>query len=457
MQRRHSLVGLAVLVGVLASTGVALAHGGGGLRGAAPDRFVVPTWLFIVTGGGVVGVSFLLASLFTDHDLLADLHAPYARYRPAVGSLRQLAGLLGVLGLVIVVVTGYLGPANPLQNPAILLVWVGWWAGFVMLTYTVGNSWPAVDPFRVITTRLPAGKPRLDLDADRAAWVGAFGLIALFGVEVVSPLAADGTLLAIAALAYLAISVLATRLVGIDRWYGHLDPITRAFDLYGRVAPLGRGASGVTFRLPAAGLAEDVLDGQGGVAFVVALVWGTTYDGLVSTPAWAELAGVVVGVGVPALLLYLGALAFGFGFFLAVYRVSARWMRRTAPTYLATDTLARRFAPSLVAIAAGYHAAHNLTYFLGLLPALVTALLHPFGGAGAATVALPTWVSYLPVVFVLLGHLAAVLVAHAVTFELVPGRLQAIRSQYPLTVVMILYTMTSLWIVSQPTVTPPYL
>lgn len=466
MQRRRHPHTLALLTGVvlgfLASTGVVLAHGGGGLRSAAPDRFVVPAWLFIVTGGGVVGVSFLLASLFTDRDLLHELHTPYYRLTPGTSlrqSVRPAGTAIGLLGLLLVVVTGFLAPNDPLRNPAILVVWVAWWAGFTMFVYSIGNVWPTIDPFRSIANRIPTGPPRFDIDPDHAAWVGAIGLVALFGVEVVSPLAEDAPLLAFAAIGYLAVTVLATRLVGYETWFDQMDPLSRAFELYGGVAPLGRSDTGdrIVARLPGAGLANDVLTGQGGVALVVALVWGTTFDGLVSTPAWASVARLVVGAGLPALALYLGVLGIGFGFFLGVYRLSARAMRHTAPTYLSTDTLARRFAPSLVAIAAGYHVAHNLTYFFALLPALWTAILDPLGGGTGVALGLPPWVSYLPVVFVLLGHLVAVLVAHAVTFELVPGRLQAIRSQYPLTVVMIIYTMTSLWIVSQPTVVPPYL
>ena len=47
--------------------------------------------------------------------------------------------------------------------------------------------------------------------------------------------------------------------------------------------------------------------------------------------------------------------------------------------------------------------------------------------------------------------------AHATAYDLFPGRMQAIRSQYPLTAVMIFYTMTSLLIVSQPAIAPPFL
>ena len=65
--------------------------------------------------------------------------------------------------------------------------------------------------------------------------------------------------------------------------------------------------------------------------------------------------------------------------------------------------------------------------------------------------------SGLELALVLLGHFVAVWVAHAAGYRLLPGRLEAIKSQYAITVVMICYTMISLWIVSTPSVTPPFL
>jgi len=70
---------------------------------------------------------------------------------------------------------------------------------------------------------------------------------------------------------------------------------------------------------------------------------------------------------------------------------------------------------------------------------------------------LPSWLSGVGVAAVLVGHLLAIWVSHGTAYDQFPGRLQAIRSQYPLTAVMILYTMVSLWIVGQPEVPPPFL
>ena len=70
---------------------------------------------------------------------------------------------------------------------------------------------------------------------------------------------------------------------------------------------------------------------------------------------------------------------------------------------------------------------------------------------------LPGWYAGVELAGVLLGHILAIWVAHGVAFDLFPARMQAIRSQFALTAVMVFYTMSSLWIVSQPYRAPPFL
>jgi hypothetical protein len=156
------------------------------------------------------------------------------------------------------------------------------------------------------------------------------------------------------------------------------------------------------------------------------------------------------------MLLYPGALAAGFALFHTAFRLAARYGARAARSYRDPAELAARFAPSLVAIAAGYHLAHYLGYLLTYSLPLARAVANPLGGGWPATVALPSWFGAAGVAAVVAGHLLAIWVAHAIAYELFPSRLQAIRSQYVLTLVMVFYTMTSLWIVTRPFAPVPF-
>lgn len=449
---RFVFVGVALALGALPES--ALAHGGG-LAGTQPERLAVPTWLFLMTGGGVIGASFLLASFVTDRDFLAYLHERRRALSLPEDGLARVGRLIGVAGLAVVVVAGLFGPATPLENAAILLVWAGWWAGYVMTLYLVGHSWPALNPFRTLAR--PLGEGRLDYPDWLGSWPAVAGLLALIWLEVVSPLADDPRFLAAAAVAYLAVSLLGSAAVGVGEWFEHVDPLSAVFRQYGRVAPIQRRGENLALTLPGNGLLDETPRDLSAVGLVVAIVWGTTYDGFVQTPLWTAIATPLVEGGIAPMVLYPAVLGVGFLIFLGVFLLAARSTRRFAPTYLSTGAIARLFAPSLLAIAAGYHLAHYLSYFLTLAPALVGALATPLQSFSPVTLSVPGWMGALSIVFVLLGHVLAIWVAHGIAYRQFPGRLQAIRSQYPITVVMVLYTMASLWIVTQPFTAPPYL
>ncbi|UPV73517.1 hypothetical protein M0R89_13315 [Halorussus limi] len=460
---------LALVAGTLWA-GTALAHGGG-LRAAA-GSLSVPTWLFLLTGGGVVGASFLLASFVTDRAFIRAVHGWRRVAGARLDAVATLTRVLSVAALLGIVAVGFLGPETMFRNAAILVVWVGWWAGYVATVYLVGNSWPALNPWRAVAEWLPT----LDRDYPErlGAWPSVVGILALVWLEVVSPLADDPRLLAWVVVGYTVFTLAGALVFGPDSWFGYVDPIARLFRYYGRVAPIqrvedgdadgddgtgaDRGVRGFELRPPGAALTDPLPDdGRDGVAFVVAILWVTTYDGFVGTQVWVGAARAAVGAGVPPVVLYPAALIAGYALFLGAWWLAAGLSRRTADTYLTPDAIARRFAPSLLPIAAGYHLAHFLGLFASLSPALVAALSNPLQPPiNPSVVVLPGWFGMVAVAFVLLGHLLAVWVAHASAYEVFPGRLQAVRSQYPFVVVMVLYTMTSLWIVSAPSAAPPF-
>nr|WP_276261615.1 hypothetical protein [Haloglomus sp. DT116] len=430
--------------------GTAAAHVGA-LGGAGTPQ-PVPFWLVALTGGGLVGGSFLFTSLMTDHEAIQSVNASRLGL-PSAAALRRGARtgarVLGVLGLLAVLTVALFGPAAP-TNAAVLVVWVGWWAGYTASTYLVGDSWPALNPWRTLADLLPARDRDLP---DLGAWPATAGLLGLVWLEVVSPVASDPRFLAAVVVGYTGATLAGAAAYG-EAWFDRIDPVSRVFRLYGWLAPVQRTGDGLALRLPGGTLPSRELADRSEVAFVVALLWVTTFDGLVSTPTWNDVVRPFVSVGVPAPLVYLVATLAGFGVFLGGYRLAASYARRTAATYVSAVAIERRFAPALLPIAAGYHLAHYLGYVVGLSPALAAAVTNPFASPALRAVVLPDWFGGIALALVVLAHLAAVWVAHAIAFDLFPGRLQPIRSQYPFVVVMVAYTATSMWIVSQPFARP---
>lgn len=454
MRRRRLGLVLVAAVGLVGSVDPALAHAGSLNLSSEPAP--IPDWVYAMTGGAIVALSFLFTSLVTDPELV---HVLRDRERPVrVGLARLLstgARIVGVVGLTAVLVVGFIGPQTALANAGVLLVWVAWWAGFTMSVYVLGNTWPWLNPWRTIVSVLP----RMDrhYPARFGLWPAVLGLLALVFVEVVTPLADDPRLLASVVLVYTGFTLLGAVVFGPDAWFEKVDPVSRVFHYYGTLGFV-QWDDGISVQPPSAALSRgDLLEGRDEVAFVITLLWVTTYDGLVSTPVGTAPVRAAVSVGVPALVAYAVLLLVGFGLFLGAFWAGAVGIRRIGKTYVSTPTLARRFAPTLLPIAAGYHLAHFLGYFIELLPALGRALVAPLSAPlTVPVVSLPGWFGGLELGFVVVGHVVAVWAAHGTAFDLFPGRIQPIRSQYPLVFLMIAYTITSLWIIAQPFTAPPF-
>lgn len=113
-------------------------------------------------------------------------------------------------------------------------------------------------------------------------------------------------------------------------------------------------------------------------------------------------------------------------------------------------------------IAIAYHTAHYLSYFLLAGQLAIPLSSNPFGlGRNLfGTVAYRLDVSvidaasvwYTAIGAVVIGYVIAVWLAHTAAFRLYVTRTAALRSQFPMLVLMAGYTATSLWILAQPVI-----
>ncbi|MCU4741556.1 hypothetical protein [Natronoglomus mannanivorans] len=454
-------LGLAVAaIAALSLTGVGIAAASNVAVGLTDSRgdIAVPTWLYLASGGGTVGAVALLTMLVTDREFIDSYHD--SAREASIASGRQigelLLGTLGVVGLVFVVAIGFVGPQIGQVSAAVLVTFVGARALLTMFAYTVGNPWPALNPWRRIADVVPNGFATYP---DRlASWPAVGALLVLIWIELIAPLSSSPRALSIAILGYTAFTIAGAVVFTPAVWFRKADPLSVWFRCYGSVAPIQRTDDGLTLRPPGARLSDDdVLTDLSGAAFAIVLVWELTYSGFVVTPPGVWTVEALVGLGLPPALVYLGLLLVGFVAFCWVYWIAAGLTRARAETYVSQRYLAIRFAPPLFAIAAGYHFAHFVGFSISLWPSLVDSLLTPLSAPVNPTVlGLTPWFGYVEIAGILLGHVLAVWVAHTVAFELFPGKLQSIRSQYPFVAVMICFTMVSLWLQALPDMPAAY-
>ena len=192
-----------------------------------------------------------------------------------------------------------------------------------------------------------------------------------------------------------------------------------------------------------------------------------TFDGFMATPVWQRIESALY-VALPALgdsrvaiIDTVGLLVFCVAF-IAVYRLFATLIAHACGNRITQDEASRAFVLTLVPIAVAYLVAHYLGYFLIQGQLLIRLVSDPFGFGwnifGTARfrpdigIVGARFMWYTSLIAIVLGHVAAVFLAHVVALRRLNDPHLAIRSQIPMLVLMIAYTMLSLWIIAQPIV-----
>jgi hypothetical protein len=437
--------------------------------------------LYLYAAAGVVVISFVLVVLFAGDQVGAKaLEYPRRAVPFLVGVARSpwpriVGGLVGVLGLLAVIVTGLFGSSNPLLNPAEYLTWIYFWAGAVIASGLVGNLWYLLNPWAAIydaLARLVRLRPVWTLP-NLGVWPAAVAYFAFACLELTSGIANRPWIVASAAAAYSAITLAGMLLFGRDRWLGSCEAFTVLFDIVGRFAPVeadrdetGR-VTAVYLRPWGVGLLKPGPVGWDRVVFVILMLSSLAFDGILATASWQDFTVALEPIWLP-----MGAFGFFFVRTLGFLLLTAAFLLVFVGFMELVIYLGRRrvdlqatvstFALTLVPIALVYNAAHNYSYIVvqsqGLIPLLndplakgwhlwpAVANLQPsFALAQASTV----W--YAEVVLIVVGHVIAVYLSHLRAGERFRSAQRALLSQYPMLVLMVLYTMTSLWILAQPT------
>ncbi|HXM56617.1 MAG TPA: hypothetical protein VOB72_14570, partial [Candidatus Dormibacteraeota bacterium] len=275
--------------------------------------------LYLYAAAGVVVVSFVMVAVFAG-DRVGTRAIRYPRFE--IGWLtrlgqspvpRAIGGVLGVLGLLAIVVTGFAGSQEPTRNPAEYLTWIYFWAGLVILSGLVGNLWTLFNPWSAIYDvtlgRLRRG-PVATLPDVLGVWpaVAVYFLFATY--ELASGVSNRPWLVATLALVYTAITLAGMTIFGRDQWLTRAEGFTVLFGLVGRFGPIEteRDAEGrlqrIWLRPWGVGLLAPARSGWDTITFIILALSTLAFDGLIATPTWQGVQGELVagaaGLGVLA-------------------------------------------------------------------------------------------------------------------------------------------------------------
>ncbi len=470
--RRAALALSAACAATLVVPAAASAHGLGGIT-----NLPVPGWLFLVGGGTVLVVSFIaLGVLWQEPRLGAPGDGrPFPRMLRAVLGSRALAIALQALGValfLLVWTAAAFGPERVILNLAPTFVYVVFWVGMTVLVVCVGNVWVAVDPWRAVGDGVAGGARRLGLRRRPRSYPARFGvwpawglLLGFITLELVYKDPADPRMLAIAIAVYSAVTWSGTIVYGREAWRRNGDGFALYFELLSRIALLGSrdrdGRRELILRRPLSAL-TFVDRRPGALAFVALMLGSVAFDGFsrsswwqnrifdirsaIADPERADL--VVMAVNFALLMLSIAIIATAYG--IAVHAAQ----RIAGPG----ADLRGVFLGSLVPIAFVYAFAHYLTYLLVQGQFALPRLSDPYGRGwdllGAADfqpkldVLSPNQTWYTQVIALVIGHVVALVVAHDRAVALVSPAQRAMRTQYAMLALMVLYTVGGMWLLS---------
>ena len=193
----------------------------------------------------------------------------------------------------------------------------------------------------------------------------------------------------------------------------------------------------------------------------VMLLSMSAFHGLSMTPKWDQFVGWISETGS---LGQLASFSLGMASMLAVplilYFGICLLMKLVAGDHEnSVHTLFIRFSYSLLPIALFYHLAHNLQHIFYEGLKLVRIASDPFGWGwdlfGTAhmpiSAVLPASVGWwIQIGLILVGHIYGLLIAHRAAYALYDQPRQATLSQLPMLVAMAIFSLQSLWLLSQP-------
>jgi hypothetical protein len=451
----------------------------GWLAHAAPIsyRFPLPIWLYVVAGGTAVLLSAPAAAL-----TVRARRTPGGRSRDLYPSLRRLH--LGAIGLTVSSVLAVWAIVGGLaasgveaheffENPATVLIWVDFWVLLGMTSALVGPLWDFVSPLSALARALDRALARRQVEplaypAGLGQWPAVVLVLVWSWMELVWEPAKNPPVLAAIMLGYGCATLVGAALFGAETWLANAELFTVVSRTLGRFAPLEFSPASpdewlaeplerrhVRLRPYGAGLRGEPLPPPGASAFVLTLLATVVYDGFSQTNRFADLEAWFLD---RSAWLSDHAAVLRTGLMLAIVALFVLAYLAVAGSLGGRDA-ARRFAPTLIPIAAVYFVAHYFTYLLVGGQSTLAVLVDPFGRgwnpAGLGEYGL--WLGIVPavvvwwvqVLLIVWGHVEGVVAAHRVELERHPVGSRALVTQTPLVLLMVGYTMVGLWVLAQ--------
>jgi hypothetical protein len=449
----------------------------------------IPFGMYASGAGAALVVSFIVVAFVLRAPAATgniDAAPPGSRHVSQLSLPRWVissASCASLFGLLLTIVTGLLGSANPLANFNMTFFWIIFWLGLTYITALLGDLYSLANPWRALCGWLEHASPGIFRGRFRyPAWFGYYPALVLYATLIWTELFGQiqPRTLSLMLLGYTGLNVAAAWVVGKDIWFRYGEFFSVFFRLIGKMAPIeyscnsdGDAVYGIRIRRPFVGLLEVSADHFSLLLFVVFMLSSTAFDGAHETVPWVGMfwKGIYPIVSdhivqpyliwVSAYYIWQSAMLLLLPLcYLAVYLILL-WLARTVTHSGSTlPRLALRFAFTLIPIAFVYNMTHYYGEFASQGIQVLRMVSDPFsfgwnlfGTAHRFTDPIvldagAVW--HTQVGLILFGHIASVYLAHVEALKVFPSARHAVLSQLPMLLLMVLLTTAGLWILSLP-------
>ena len=433
-----------------------LAHGIGSVQDPP-----IPQWLAYYGGAAVLVLSFAaLGALWKTPRL--ERERLRALFFVPVAALRVLLGALGLTLFVVVFAAALVGERSVGTNIAPTFIYVIFWLGLVPLTILFGNVWAWLNPWRAAADFVAWCWRQAGLEWEApftyperlGRWPAAFLLFCFAAMELAYTDPSDPRMLALAVAIYSWITWVGMAAFGRDVWLRTAEAFAVYFGLLSRLSILALRDRRLALRGPLDKVARD-REPPGTVAFVAGMLGSVAFDGFSRISFWQDrLFRIENELGAIAfnLLGLVVAVAFVAAAYVGAVEVARRIGREGA-------RLEQAFIGSLIPIALAYLIAHYATLLLVQGQLAIPLASDPFGYGWDLFGTLDYRVNvqplsadqiwYLQAGALVLGHVLGLVIAHDKALALFGSSKVALRTQYAMLGLMVLYTVGGLWLLSR--------
>lgn len=467
----------------------------------------VPLEMYLFGAGLAIILSFFVMGIFFRRNISSHGYPKFNVLR--IGFARMITNsiLIGSLRFfsfgifLLVILAGLFGTQEPAANIGPTMVWIIAWVGLAYICALVGNVWALINPWKIgfeyiqITlsnTRYRSYVSGNVYEPNVGVWPAVLLFMGFSWVELVYPSSATPFNLALLILAYSVITWTGMLMFGKDTWLRTGEIFSIIFGIFSRFAPTELGAKNSShdcpehgendgyivsdcvtcfsyaipedrvfyIRPPSVGLIRHEAKDKSEILLVMALLSNVTFDGFMATELWYNIFHAAYDIfPYITILETVGLLSFPL-IFTIVYLIVCRMISIAGGRSVGWEIIAKSFVYSLVPIAIAYHLAHFLSFLLIQGQLLIPLASDPFGfgwdifGTLEYTINIGivdarfAWI--LSVVAIVTGHIIAVYVAHVIAINKFLGYSLALKSQMPMLILMVFYTVVSLWILAQP-------